>query len=68
MKQHWLITYQQLTYGRDEWQIANSAIDIPPAKWLFDAYKELGNECVTVLLFAIEITMDEHNEIKDHIG
>ena len=56
MKKHYLITYQQRSHGRSEWQIANDTTDKDPGVWLAEVCESHEETAVTVLLSAVEIT------------
>ena len=66
MDKHWLITYQQREYGREDWIAANCATSKSPAQWLLDACAEYTGGA-TVLLFAVEITGEERQLIAENI-
>ena len=61
---YWLITYQQNT-GR-QYKLANAATDIHPADWLLKT--EMRDHAETVIIFSLEISLEQYNNLAKIFG
>ena len=64
---YWLITFQQKTYGRADWQQANEVTNLDPGIWLAGVLERHRQTCESVLLAATPISAAAYRKLKGEL-